>query len=68
MTLIEKNYIGIRNFFVEIENIARILGIHINQGKKCTKGDGKKQFKTREKWIFNNKNFIHLKDLKILII
>ena len=31
--LIGKNEIEIRQLFVEIENIARKLGLHINQGK-----------------------------------
>ncbi len=33
IVLIGKNEIEIRQFFVEIENIARKLGLHINQGK-----------------------------------
>ena len=33
MALIGKNEIEIRQRFVEIENIARKLGLHINQGK-----------------------------------
>ena len=31
--LIGKNETEIKQLFVEIENIARILGLHINQGK-----------------------------------
>jgi len=31
--LIGKNEIEIRHLFIEIENIARKLGLHINQGK-----------------------------------
>ena len=33
IVLIGKNKIEIRQLFVEIENIARKLGLHINQGK-----------------------------------
>jgi hypothetical protein len=33
IALIGKNEIEIRQLFVEIENIARKLGLHINQGK-----------------------------------
>ena len=33
IVLIIKNEIEIRQLFVEIENIARKLGLHINQGK-----------------------------------
>ena len=36
IVLIVKNEIEIKQFFVEIENIARKLGLHINEGKtKC---------------------------------
>jgi len=33
IVLIGKNEIQIRQLFVEIENIARKLGLHINEGK-----------------------------------
>jgi hypothetical protein len=33
IVLIGKNYIEIRQLFVEIENTARKLGLNINQGK-----------------------------------
>jgi len=33
IALIGKNGIEIRQLFVEIQNIARKLGLHINQGK-----------------------------------
>jgi hypothetical protein len=33
IVLIGKNEIAIKQLFVEIENIARKLGLHINQGK-----------------------------------
>jgi hypothetical protein len=45
IVLIGKNGIELRQIFVEIENIAKKLGLHINQGK--TKYMTEKQSKTK---------------------
>ena len=56
IVLIGKNEIEIRQLFVEIENIARKLGLHINQEKNKTCDCGvEKQFKTKKKRTLHNK-------------
>ena len=47
IVLIGKNEIEIRQLFVEIENIARKLGLHINQGKTKYMIVERKKFKTK---------------------
>jgi len=47
IVLIGKNEIEIRQLFVEVENVARKLGVHINRKNKIYDSGMEKQLKTK---------------------
>jgi len=68
IVLIGKSEMYLRQLFVEVENVARNLGLHINQGKnKIYNSIKQKEFKQNKIGQLTLK-IIHLKYLKILNI